>query len=92
MRLSLISAICTLLLVCASTYCLLYENSLHLSINAIITSAHNLGLNKHIFVLALLPVYIAIMIFGAGFLGIFIGGKIENWLIRYYKNRLCPPH
>ena len=45
-------------------YFLLHENFMHLSIACIINNSHHLADRQHIVVLGLLPIYIAIIIFG----------------------------
>jgi hypothetical protein len=66
-------------------YLLLHENCMHSSITAIITYSHTISHNKHLVILALLPVYIAMMIFGAALLGIYTSSRLEFLLARSLK-------
>lgn len=67
---------------CIAYYLLLHENIMHSAISCIITYSHSLPMKKHLVVLGLLPIYIALMIFGAGMLGIYLGNKVESLLKR----------
>ena len=58
-------------------YFLLHENFMHSAISCIISYSHTLTMKKHLVVLGLLPIYIAMMIFGAAMLGIYLGNKLE---------------
>jgi len=74
-------------------YCLLLKtNHLHTSIADIIGSSHHLALNRHILVLCMLPIYIAIVIFGMAVLSIYLSSKIESYFINsrsdLKKNRI----
>lgn len=62
---------------CMAYYLLLHENCMHSAIPCIISYSHTLTMKKHLIVLGLLPVYIALMIFGAVMLGIYLGNKVE---------------
>jgi hypothetical protein len=57
-------------------YLLVSENRLRCSITNIIHYAHSLGVNQHLLLLGLLPIYIAFVIFGSALLGAAIG----RWL------------
>lgn len=59
-------------------YLLLCDNILNTSIQDIIHYAHSLTVDKHILVLGLLPIYIGVMIFGATWLGVYVGKKIQQ--------------
>lgn len=69
-------------------YVLVSDNFLHISIASIISSSHYLGEADHILVLGLLPIYIALMIFGAGMAGVYLGSAIQQLLIRSLNKRL----
>lgn len=67
-------------------YLLVSDNSLHISIGYIISHTHHMALKKHLIVLGLLPVYIAIMVFGAATLGTYIGSSLQHLITRTVNN------
>jgi hypothetical protein len=64
---------------------LLHDTFLHASIAGIMAKSHNLEFTQHLVVLGLLPIYIAAVIFGLAILGIYLGGYIQQFLIRRLK-------
>lgn len=69
----------TLCVVFYITYALLLQdNFLNISISSILIKAHALELKQHLFVLALLPVYIATVIFGSALFGIYLGKHLRH--------------
>lgn len=69
-----LASLITLTIVFYSSYFLLVEdNFLHTSISSIIHRAHHLQLKSHLIVLGLLPIYIAMVIFGSALVGIYLG-------------------
>jgi hypothetical protein len=72
----------------ATYYVLLQENFLHMSISSIIKQSHHLRLNQHLLVLGILPIYIAMVIFGAAILGVYLNGLIQEYLFYVYKKHI----
>jgi hypothetical protein len=64
----------------AAYYLLLADNFLHISIASIMSSSHHVATKQHLFILGLLPIYIATTIFGAAILCIYLGARIETFL------------
>ena len=62
-------------------YLLLDDSLLYISLTAIINSSHELSMHKHLLVLGLIPIYIAIVIFGAATIGVYLGGIIQRVII-----------
>jgi len=78
-----LGAITALIAVLAlSYYLLLKENILHSSISCIMNYSHHFTNPQHVVILGLLPIYIALMIFGAAIGGIYLGSRLEFLLIR----------
>jgi mannose/fructose/N-acetylgalactosamine-specific phosphotransferase system component IIC len=75
---------------CIVYYLLLRDTFLHTSISSIITQSHHLEVRKRLIVHALLPIYIAMMIFGAALLGSYIGSSFQQFLVRTIKNKELP--
>ena len=63
-------------------YLLLTDNSLHSSIASIIDYAHHLSIKEHLIILGLLPIYIAVMIFGSATVGLYLGATVQSLLSR----------
>lgn len=77
MRSLKIGATVAFLSVCFITYyLLLHENGFPISIPSIINFSNHLTLKQRLLVLGLLPIYIGVMIFGAGILGIYVASKL----------------
>lgn len=68
-----------------SYYVLLRDQACPASIAAIVNYSHRYDLTKHVMILGFLPVYIAIIIFGAATIGIYLGHVVESLLIRNTK-------
>lgn len=69
---------------------LLCDNFLHASISSIFLRSHHLEIKEHVLVLALVPVYISMVIFGSALLALYIGSTIQQHLIRNYKKITSP--
>ena len=63
-------------------YLLLRDNYLHSSISSIINYAHHLAIREHLLILGLLPIYIALMIFGSATVGLYLGASVQALLSR----------
>jgi len=63
------------------------DNSLHFSIGYILSQTQELSLQEHVLVLALIPIYIAIMVFGSAFLSLYLGTAIQNMINKLRKNK-----
>lgn len=68
-------------------YLLISDNSLHCSIATFIRYGHSLSVKQHLFLLGMLPIYIAIVIFGSALLGAALGRWIENHFMRPLRQR-----
>lgn len=68
-------------------YILICDNVFNSSVSAIISWSHQLSMHKHLAVLAIIPIYIAIIIFGAALLGLYFGSTLQS-AINARKNRI----
>ncbi len=59
---------------------LLHDTILHSSISSIVHNAHHFTLTQHLFILGLLPIYIAGILFGASMIGLFLASRVANLL------------
>lgn len=86
---NIITAI-TLMMVGYISYSLLLQDTFfHTSISSILLKAHDLELKKHLVVLAFLPVYIAVVIFGSLLLGIYLSSTFKRHLKMHKKTESC---
>lgn len=83
-RLSNIIALCAMSFI--AYYILVCDNVFNSSVSAIVAWSHQLSMNKHLAVLALIPIYIAVVIFGAALLGIYLGSMLQG-VFKAYKRR-----
>ncbi|HTM63954.1 MAG TPA: hypothetical protein VL360_05575 [Gammaproteobacteria bacterium] len=83
--LSLASLISQFLTGVIAYYLLIWDNYFKCSIANIIHYAHNLPLHKHLVLLGMLPIYIAIVIFGSALLSTFVGSRMKDFIIRYIQ-------
>lgn len=74
--LSNIIALCAMSFI--AYYILVCDNVFNSSVSAIIAWSHQLSMNKHLAVLALIPIYIAVIIFGTALLSIYLGSVLQN--------------
>ncbi len=72
---------------CLAYYLLLTENGIHSSIAYLIQYAHSLALRQHLIILGMLPIYIAVVIFGAATLGTLLGRCLDNSLLRSFRQK-----
>ena len=82
-RISTIFAVITASLL--SYYLLLHENFLHTSIGEIIDYSHTLEITEHVLILGILPIYIAIMVFGAVMSGLYLGKSLNRFMLRRFE-------
>lgn len=75
----------------AAYYLLLYDNPLRVSLSSIIERSQELSVNTHLLVLGLIPIYIAIIIFGAATLGIYLGAILQQVLVKPLKGKGISP-
>ena len=83
--LNLGTIIMAIVIFCFAYYILLQDNFLHLSIAAIIARSHCLETTKHLLVVALLPIYIALVVFGSAMLSYFLGSSLQQVFTRAIK-------
>lgn len=68
-------------------YILIADNRIGSSIATIIRYAHSLPVNKHLILLGVLPIYIAVIIFGSAMLSATIGGWVEKIVMKPFQSR-----
>jgi len=86
-KLSSLTTLTQLLVGYLAYYLLLIENGVGISITHIIHYAHTLPIKQHVLIMGLLPIYIAIVIFGAATLGLLAGRWLEDFLIPSIKEK-----
>lgn len=62
-------------------YCLLLrDNMMPFSIYSVFSSINHWAKDWHIIVIGLLPIYLALMIFGTAMFGVYLGSAIQRWI------------
>lgn len=61
-------------------YLLLRDSMMPFSIYSVLSSINHWAKDWHVIVIALLPIYLALMIFGTAMLGIYFGSAIQRWI------------
>lgn len=87
-RLNVTTLIAMIVVFYIAYYFLVQDNFLHISISSIIAKSHQLKEADHVLVLGLLPIYIALMVFGAGVVGIFLGSILQQCLVRAINKQI----
>jgi len=82
-----IGAITCLVTAIYCIYYLLLKDSRWLSISSVLSSIEHWFRHWHVLVVGLLPIYVAFMIFGTLFLGIFLGNTIQHWLSDLFHHK-----
>ena len=85
-----ISAITCLIMVSFIYYLLVVDNSLPFSIGSIISNINLWTRHAHLFVVGLLPIYIACILFGTGIFGIFVGSRLQKRVSHYLQHKQPP--
>lgn len=67
---------------------LLQDNFLHASIASIISHSHQLNNRPRLCILALLPIYIGTVVFGAAMLGIYLGSLVQKRILKKERKKL----
>lgn len=75
--------VCLLAAIYLIYYLLLQDNVLPFSIASVHANISHWAKDKHALVAAFLPVYVALMIFGASVVGIYLGTRIQNLITRW---------
>jgi hypothetical protein len=80
--LNIATMITVLVVFCAVELILLHDNTfIACSISSIIYKAQFYKLKTHLLMLALLPIYIGVVIFGSACLGVLIGSHVQRFLL-----------
>ena len=74
------SMICLGTVAYAIYYVLIKDNLLPLSITSILSWTNHLTQHWQVLAIGLLPIYLALVIFGTAVLGIYLGSCVQRWL------------
>lgn len=85
--LNLGAIICLMALGYILYYLLLLDNPLPFSIGAVLSSINHIIKHWHVLAVGLLPIYIALMIFGTGIISIYLGSVLQRWIGQYLSNK-----
>lgn len=70
-----------------SYFILLTDTIFHISVSSVIQASQHVAAKSHLIILGLLPIYIAAMMFGAAFFGIYLGSRLEGFFLRAARNK-----
>ncbi len=68
-------------------YLLLKDDLLPFSIPFVLSSINHWSHHWHVLVVGLMPIYLAVVIFGAAMFGIYFGSALHRWVLRYLNSR-----
>lgn len=74
-----------MLAVYSISFLMVREKIFPLSINSMMSSLNHLVRHWHVLVVGLLPVYVALMIFGTAVIGVYLGGALHRWFENFFK-------
>ncbi len=73
-------AACLFVAVYVICYMLRHDNVFPMSINSVWYWFSHWTRHFHVIAVALLPVYVALMVFGTAIIGIYLGSAIQRWI------------
>jgi len=79
--------ICLVAVVYLIYYLLLMDHLLPLSISSVFSGFNHRIHHWHVLAVGLLPVYLALMIFGTSIIGIYLGGALQRWISQFLQNK-----
>jgi hypothetical protein len=79
------SIVCLATAIYLMYYLLLKDKLLPFSISSLFSWADNHTAHWHIIAIAMLPIYLALMIFGTAIVGIYLGSAMQRWLARLLR-------
>jgi hypothetical protein len=66
-------------------YILICDVVTPISISAMLSSFNRWARHYHVLAVGLLPIYVALMIFGTAMLGVCFGSTVHHWIARFFK-------
>jgi uncharacterized membrane protein YbhN (UPF0104 family) len=61
-----------------------------ISISSMLSSFNHWAKHWHVLAVGLLPIYVALMIFGTAIVGIYFGSAVHRWIVCFFKKRQNP--
>ncbi len=77
--------ICLIAAVYFICYLLRQDDILPISISSVWSYISHFAKHFHVIAVGLLPVYVALMVFGTAILGIYLGSAIQRWITQFLK-------
>lgn len=68
-------------------YVLLQDDLLPFSIRSVLSAMNHWAHSWHVLAVGLMPIYLAIVIFGAAMTGIYLGSALHRWIQRFIQHR-----
>lgn len=82
-----INIICVCIAIYALYILLLDDDLIPFSIGSVLAEISHWTRNWHALAIGLIPIYVALMIFGTTMLGIYFGSKIQRWLSQCWHQK-----
>ncbi len=77
--------ICLLITIYVIYYLLLKDTVLPFSVSSLLTWGNHCSKQWHILTIGLIPIYLAMIVFGAGMLSIYLGSVLQHWLSKLWE-------
>lgn len=68
-----------------TSYILLRDNKIPFSIHSVLSSINHCCRHWHVLSVGLLPIYVGLMVFGSGMVGVYLGSLFQRWAARKLK-------
>jgi hypothetical protein len=85
--LNLGAIICSVAAVYILYYLLLEDKPFPFSITSVLGGVNHWLRHWHVLVVGLLPVYLALMVFGTSMMGLYVGGALQRWLTHFLHHK-----
>lgn len=85
--LNLGAILCLVTAVLLITNILIWDALAPISISSMLTSFNHWTRHWHVLAVGLLPIYIALMIFGTAIAGVYFGSALHHFLVRLFKKQ-----
>ncbi len=75
-----------------AVYCIYYvlvsDKILPFSISSVLTWSNHYAKEWHILTVGLVPIYLALMIFGTSMISLYFGSALQRWLSQFGRNKI----
>lgn len=68
-------------------YFLIHDVVTPISISSVLSSINHWTKHWHVLAVGLLPIYVALMIFGTAIMGVYFGSAVHRWIVKMFKKK-----